>query len=232
MMSKNKNFIKYLLCLSIMLFMANASIAECNTENMTQYLGLIEEGKNLHYNKGDLKAAVDIYNKAIKVCPEDWRAYNLRGETTFLLENYKDAWSDFTTMEGLMHAPKFLVYRGKAGVLMAINSPGQSIEYANKALDCYNALTSVEKAEVTPEAAEAAAPLGDLHGILGFNYYVIGNNKEALINFSKAVELRPNEWMYQESKARTLAKMGFINDAIKVYDKAIDIAPYMRKKMP
>lgn len=223
-MLKNKNLIKYFLCLSIMLFVGDTASAECNTESIKQYLGLIEAGKNLH-NKGDFKGAVDIYNNAIKICPEDWKVYNLRGEATFHLKNYKDAWSNFTAMEELTNVPKFLVYKGKAGILMAINSPRQSIEYIKKALDSYNAGTPAEKAQGTPEAAML---LADLYVTQGFNYYVMGDNKEALINFNKGIELRPNEWMYLGCKARTLARMGFINDAIKAYNKAIDIAPDQR----
>jgi tetratricopeptide (TPR) repeat protein len=217
-MLKNKNLIKYLLCLSIMLFVGNTASAECNAESIIQYERFLEEGRNLH-KKGALKAAIDRYSDAIKVYSNNWKAYNLRGEANTNLGNYKEALSDFTIMEGLIDSPKFIIYKGKAGVMNGLGDWSQSIEYADKALDSFYTATENEKAEVEE------IWVADLYALQGFNYYVIGNNKEALINFSKAVELRPTEWMYLGCKARTLARMGFINDAIKAYNEAIDIAP-------
>ena len=71
----------------------------CAAENLTRKqkkeISLIEEAK-VNFDSKQYDLAIEFYTKAIMVNPENPESYAKRGNTRFLMGNFKDAVVDYT----------------------------------------------------------------------------------------------------------------------------------------
>ncbi|MBK9631963.1 MAG: tetratricopeptide repeat protein [Saprospiraceae bacterium] len=155
--------------------------------------------------KGDFRGALEDYNIAIELEPEESHAYNNRGGAKAELGDIGGAIKDYS----------------KA---IEIN-PNYSDAYYNKAIsikdlgDLRGAIQNYDKAiEINPNFTGAYINRGVVKSELG-------DNRGAIEDYSKAIEINPNHSDAFYNRASSKEKLGDYHGAIGDYTKAIYIDP-------
>ena len=160
---------------------------------------------NIYFSKGQIDLAIEDYNKAVELKPNDAGLYYNRG----------------------------LAYNKKGKVDLAIKDFDKAIELSPNNADVYNnrgdaygakgefdkAFTDFRKAiELKPDSASAYYNLGKIHSIKD-------EPDLALQSYSKAIDLRPNFANAYNNRGVIYGDKGEVNKAIKDYSKVIELKP-------
>jgi tetratricopeptide (TPR) repeat protein len=155
----------HIIC-SICLIYATSSIADVKTSSWVEKgVALVMEGKH--------NEAIEAFNKAIELNPQDAVAYNNRGAAYGQTGNYKQQIEDST--KALQINPKDAVAFNNRGVAY-----GELGNYEQEIEDCTKAI------ELNPNLAMA-------YYHRGIAYHKLGNRKQAMKDKNKAYALNPRK---------------------------------------
>lgn len=188
--------------------------------------------------RGLLKKALDRAELAIKLEPENSRNYQLKGNILFEAKDYKKSRDAY--LEGLKHAPddamllfnSALVYFQLGDNPAAINSfhlAARNARFGKVAIQSninlgkiYFGRRDYQKATEYFHAASKLSPKdGDILFHLGNSQLAMGNQKDALKSFEKALKLGSGNPLLFENLGDIYMKMKLTDAGIKAYNKAL-----------
>ena len=156
--------------------------------------------------KGQLEKAKNLFSEILKHDPNNFAAYNNRGNIFFILENLNDALQNYE--EAIKLKPDYSdAYNNRGNILRKLNKKNDAIESYQKAIefdqnhqqayknlgsifrdinDIDSAVESYEKAiQINPNYLEALIGLGNIFRENGKNIFAIDN-------YEKALKLKPD----------------------------------------
>ena len=156
--------------------------------------------------KGQLEKAKNLFSEILKYDPNNFAAYNNRGNIFFILENLNDALQNYE--EAIKLKPDYSdAYNNRGNILRKLNKKNDAIESYQKAIefdqnhqqayknlgsifrdinDIDSAVESYEKAiQINPNYLEALIGLGNIFRENGKNIFAIDN-------YEKALKLKPD----------------------------------------
>jgi len=199
---------------------------------------LVNKGLSLG-NLGYAGEALECYNRAIELNPEDAVAYNNRGNAYDDKGNYKMAIRDYERAMELnpelawAYNNRGLVYAKKGEYDLAIRDYDRAIElnpelavaYNNRGIVYYSkgdynlAIRDYDRAiDLNPEYAEA-------YYNCGIVYYSKGDYNLAIREYDRAINLNPEEAKAYNNRGVAYAKKGEYDLAIRDFEKFIGLAP-------
>ena len=219
-MFRNSKVIKYFVRLCLVLIIIGSQQASAyDIEKEREFDRIMAQGEKFHV-QGNYTEAIKKYNEAIKVMPSFWGSYNLRGEAYLSLHQYKNALDEFTKAEKLDSINELVVYSNKTTALFFLGNHHESLEYTNKALDAYDRLPKLDKAN-----PEARYRLKIIYRNAAGSSCFLGKREQALQSAEKLVQLFPYDYGSYATKGMVLGRLGYAEDAIKSYEKAIEMNP-------
>ncbi len=192
---------------------------------------------NDFYHQSKYQEAINFYNEAIKLNPNDADAYNGRGATYVNLKNYKQAIVDYN--KAIKLNPKYarlyynrgIVYSDLKQYDKAIADYSKAIKlnpyyywaYNNRGIT-YNALQQYDKAISDYTKAIQIMPndFGAYHN-RGKVYYNLEQYDKAISDFNKAVELNPKFFQAYNSRGVVYGDLMQYDKAISDFNKAIEL---------
>ncbi len=199
---------------------------------ITGYVGM---GRNA-YAQGRFEDALNQYNLAIKLAPNDAEPYRFRAQTFLALKKYNEASDDIIKSLAIdkdndfahylmINSDKSLYPFLKVKLQVKANKDkndsdwyfylGQLSEENNQykeAIDYYKKSYNIENTSV------CLKNISDC-------YYILGNYDEALKFIDKAISIAPDDDYLIEEKGNILNEMGRRDEAIKMLDAFIDKNP-------
>jgi tetratricopeptide (TPR) repeat protein len=158
---------------------------------------LISEGKYAN--------AIAIFDKAIEVEPNYYRAWLMRGYGLYCVERYEDAQASYDKALELQSDSSDAWYY--KGIIFA------DTNQINEALNCYN-----KAIEIQPDSVEVLCQRGYL-------LFIEENYEQALADFQQAIEIDINNIKAWYGKGDTLAKLQRDEEAITAYQKVLNLEP-------
>jgi tetratricopeptide (TPR) repeat protein len=186
---------------------------------------------------GNKQAAIEDFNKSIKLNPRFAEAYVNRGVAKFALDDKEGAIMDYN--KALQINPKLAqAYRDRSKVKYALGDKKGALEDYNKAIEINPKLAKGSKVygknefpyeivsnqnnKVTDEMIPQNAVAFYSSGVVKYN---LGELKEALKDFNKAIENYPKYDEAYYNSGNTKYELGDKQGAIQDYTKAIEINP-------
>jgi tetratricopeptide (TPR) repeat protein len=164
------------------------------------------EGEALH-RKGDLEAALEQFDQALRHLPQDTNAYCWRAATLMALERYEEAIKDFDRAIAL--DPRLaLAYVNRAIAL------GYLGRYRPAIADCDRAI------ELDAKYAKAVATRGVLRVKAGRKEW-----KKALEDFDRSIELAPRASLTYYNRGDLKRKMGDLVGARVDFERTLQLNP-------
>ena len=155
--------------------------------------------------RGEYQQAIDCYNKAIELDPEDADTYNNKGIALKSLGEYQQAIDCYD--KAIKLKPDDLkAYYNKGDALRELGDHQQAI-------DCYD-----KAIELTPDYADA-------YNNKGIALHNLGEYQQAIDCYDRALELRPDDANVYNNKGYTLYKLSKYEQSIDWYNKAIELDP-------
>ena len=162
------------------------------------------EGTNFE-NEGRYEEAIEAYNKAIEINPQDINAWNCKGNAFSNLGKYEEANEAYD--EAIKINPQFVdIWFNKGNVLCNLTKYEEAIEAYDEAI------------KINPQDIDAWNNKGAT--FIDLNYY-----EEALECFNKVIEINPQYIGVWKSKGYIFSNLNRHEEAIECYDKAIEINP-------
>jgi tetratricopeptide (TPR) repeat protein len=146
---------------------------------------------------GKILLRMERYNEAIEklnVKTVDAETLKIRGDAYFALENYSAAFADYS--ESLKIMPNASVYAGLGNIFVKMNNISEGTDNYTKAI-------------------EMESGCDDYYFLRGKAFALQGKYDEAINDFDKALELKPDNVLYKQNRdfAFSLKKTGvIIND--------------------
>ncbi|BAY98870.1 TPR repeat-containing protein [Tolypothrix tenuis PCC 7101] len=168
-----------------------------------QYYLLINLG-SLHLAGQDYKEAMDTYEKALEIKPDDRYALNLRGIALLNLGRYEEAVASYN--KGLKIQPDQYAWYFRGNALRNLGHYEEAIASYDKAL------------ELKPDYHQAWYFRGNALRNLG-------RYEEAIASYDKALELKPDYHQAWYFRGNALSDLGRYEEAIGTYEQAIQIKP-------
>ena len=205
-------------------------IPENNLQNYMNY------GWNL-YNKGDFEGAIEQFNKAVILDPENEIIYRVLGWSYYHLGKYEEAIEQFNKAV-ILDPENEIIYRVLGWSYYHLGKYEEAIEQFNKAviLDSENEILYrglgwsyyyLEDYEGAIENFEKAISINedfdDLYGFLGASYYSLEKYDQAIENFEKAIGLYPENDKFYVGLALCYYQTGNYEDALNYLTKAENI---------
>lgn len=165
---------------------------------------LIRTGNAL-YDRGDYRAALNLYNSAIAQSPRMPEAYYRRGRAYAALKETDAALADYETAIGIDPAYS-RAYNGRGNLHDSAGRPD-------------DALADYERA--------IALDPGDSYPLLnrGRVRLAQGQIAEALADFNRAIALAPDDWLGYYNRARAYERSGERQQALDDFTQASALAP-------
>jgi len=168
---------------------------------------LLEKGYSLLISR-KLNEALEIYNKAIKLNPQDAIAYTLRGSAYSSLGEHQKAIRDLTRASQL-EPQNPIPYRFMGDINNKLANYSRAIKHYDIAI------------ELEPTSAK-------LYGNRGISYAAIGNNPRAMQDFDRAIELGLNNYEIYNNRGIALYGLGRYSEAIEDFEKSITLNPKLK----
>ncbi len=222
-----------------------------NVDNIETSMSAVTNNSNMDWQKkgnllffqGKYNEAIDEYNKALEINPNDSHTWLYNGRALDNLGRYDEALAAYN--KALEINPNFLLaWTNKGNVLLSLGRYEDAITAYNKALDIdpndavnwnekgvslsylgrYDeALAAYNKAlEITPENAITWNNKGN--ALYGLKIY-----EEALTAYTKASEINPNIAIYWQNKGYSLFNLKRYEEALNAYNTALQIEPNNEK---
>ncbi len=205
-----------------------------------------EKGYNLGIS-GNYKEALNAFNKAIELNPQDAAAYSSRGLTYYFLGKYQQAIKAFNKaiqidpQLDIAYNNRGITYAELGNYKQAINDFTKSIElnpqranlYYNRGL-AYHKLGNYQQAINDYTKAIQGDVIDKLIDRLqdtwvysnrGLAYHKLGNHQQAINDFNKAIELDPQNAAAYSGRGNAYNDLGNYQQAINDFNKAIQLYP-------
>lgn len=170
----------------------NVQVAWCNRGN-----AYVKMGKPL--------LALQDYDQAIKLDPEDYDAYYNRGTCYFNIRKYKEALSDLNKAVELN--PRMVeAWCNRGNCLRDMGRPDEAVSSYNKAI------------EISPGFSEAYLNRG-------IAFELMKRVADALKDYNKAIELYPSNKAYS-ARGSLKEKLGQYDEAIQDFNTALEIEKF------
>lgn len=197
-----------------------------------------EEGWNL-WAKKDFDRARNLFDEAVKLNPDNARAYFGRGTAYNELTQHEQAIQDLNKAIEL-NPNNDMAYNNRGIAYQLLNQYERAIQDYNKALalnpnnalsynnrgSCHNYLGNNEQAIADYNKALALSPNDDMaYYNRGNAYYSLGQYERAIADYNKAIELNPNYDVAYANRGNSYLVLSQYERAIADYDKAISINP-------
>ncbi len=155
--------------------------------------------------KGEYHKAIECYDKAIELKPDDAGAYNNKGIALYGLGNYQQAIECYDKAIALK-PDDASAYYNKGNALYGLGNYQQAIEWFDKVI------------ALKPDDAGAYNNKGNA-------LYGLGNYQQAIECYDKVIALKPDDAGAYNNKGNALYGLGNYQQAIECYDKALDNNP-------
>jgi tetratricopeptide (TPR) repeat protein len=154
---------------------------------------------------GNLQASINAYDNAIKMNPQDAKAYSYRGGSYLNFGNMPQAIRDFDKAVEL--SPQDAgAYYNRGSAYHVLKNEQQSIKDLDKAI------------ELNPQFEQA-------YNNRGAVYYALGNERQAIKDLSRSIDLNPDSAQTFKNRGVAHDALGNMHQAIKDYNKAIELSP-------
>ncbi|MFB3765157.1 MAG: tetratricopeptide repeat protein [Methanotrichaceae archaeon] len=179
-------------------------------ENTTNYW--LNEGQSLMAN-GSFEQAYQAYDKAIQIDPESANAWCGKGFALFELRKYEEAIKAYG--KALEIDPKNVdAWSGRGTTLGQIGRYAESLEAYDKAIENIGNL---------PVTTNQSKKLSSFWVLKGFVFDLTKRTDEALIAFTKAAEIDPQNVDAWVAKYKILTELGKHDEADEALAKARDL---------
>jgi len=194
-----------------------------STKQQEQYAVAVKElsavdwfEKGVKFYPGNLKEAINAYNKAIQLNPQYAEAYIGRGASYDDLGNFQQAINDFSkAIELKPRSAEAYYYRGATYYRSVVFGSGA----ADKSGNFQRAINDLSKAiELNSHNAEA-------YIMRGIAYDKLGNYQQAVNDFTKTTQLDPQNASVYIKLGLSYGNLGSYQQAINAYSKAIKVFP-------
>ena len=170
------------------------------------------EELNYYYNRGDtffdlgkFEDAIQDYNKAIDLNPNNASYYYNRGTTFANLEKFEDAIQDYNKAIDLNPNDES-VYYNRGVAFIYLNEYEKAIENLSKAID------------LNPNKDST-------YYNRGIAFTNLSDSEKAIKDFNKAIDLNSNNASYYNNRGTLYINQGNYDEAVKDFSKAIDLNP-------
>lgn len=173
-----------------------------DSANMTEYSSFFTEALT-YENQGKYKKAIESYDKAISLNPDDSYSYGNKGLVLCKLEKYEEAIQEFDKAIDL--------------------DPDEPDHYYNKSL----ALISLGRYEESIEACDQVIKMNPkdytIYSNRGSNLRKLKRYEEAIQSYDQAIQLKPDESELYMNKAIVLMELEKYKDALDLLDHAVKL---------
>jgi len=155
--------------------------------------------------ESEFEEAIEEFDKAIELDPNNPKYHNNKGNALYDLHNYQEAIEEFDkAIELDPNNPNY--HNNKGNALLKLGRYEEAIEEFDKAI------------ELKPNNPS-------YHNNKGIAQDDLHNYQEAIEEYDKAIELKPKDPSYHNNKGIALGEMQRYQEAIEEFDKAIELDP-------
>ncbi|NER33694.1 MAG: tetratricopeptide repeat protein [Oscillatoria sp. SIO1A7] len=189
---------------------------------------------------GDNQGAIQEYNKAIELNPNNHEAYHKRGNAQFDLRNYKEAIEDYTAAIKLK--PEYVnAYYNRGLANDEAGNYGAAVEDYSKVIEieptdrdayykravAYHNLGnySAAIADYTEAIQRNIDDLATAYISRGLSHSADGNKQAAIADYTQAITLEPNNADAYYSRGRARFFLADYQGAMEDYTEAIQLTP-------
>ena len=195
-----------------------------------------------------LNLAIDDFNRALAIKPDDHFTYRTRAQVEFLLRScpgfdantqLRKAIESYT--EALRYSPDnllYLQYRARIGYVLANSLFGEGLEAeARASLDA--AVEDIERAYALDQdypdnqfwRDAIVSEAGRMYLSWGEQYYALGDYVQALSDFERVTELRPQSALAAFQAGLAALALGDVNGAADWYNEGLRRAPGLEENL-
>jgi tetratricopeptide (TPR) repeat protein len=186
----------------------------------------------IHSALGNYHKAIEDFSKIIQTSPKSVYIYSDRASAYAKLGNYKDAIRDYDKAIELDTYDKDSYYR-RGLAYLSLGNPRQAIKDIDKAIKGDMESIKFNEIFIDPDTGRKNSSYGKkLLENMGMKYMNRGNAysdlsnyKQAIKDYSKAIELNPKSDISYYNRGIAYYKLGNKNKAISDYSKAIEVNP-------
>lgn len=166
-----------------------------------------------YFLQGDYRRAISYFDEVLRIDPTNAEAHKKLGDTYYALEEYEQAYAnyekylDITTDKFSAFVEIGLIYKSQGNIL-------RSIELFNMALE-------EEQEDYLDEQDNSAEAYNDI----GWAYYYAGLYPEAIDNFSKQIDLSPEDGEGYNDRGYVYYEIGDYEETIADLEQAIELNP-------
>ena len=161
-----------------------------------------DQGKQKYYD-GDAKGAINDFNQAIELTPNDAKVYKFRAKSKVKLEDYQAAIEDYNQVMKL-NPDDASAYKERAEAKRKLRNPTGAIEDYNQAIKL-----NPKDAFTYRASADAKRKSGDYTG--------------AIEDYSQAIKLNPEDAEAYKNRGKARAELGDYVEAIEDYSQALKL---------
>jgi protein O-mannosyl-transferase len=209
-----------------------------HTLKVTDYNWLIYNHRGAsYYSLGNYMQAIEDFNKAIKIKPDDAAPYYNRGMTYNSLGNYRQAIEDcdkaieIKPSNADAYINRSIAYNGIGNYRRAIENLNKAIEirpgYASAYVNRGNAYRSLGNYKQAMEEYNMAIRLKDDFALTYHNrgtlYAMLGQYQPAIEDLNKAISLDPNDIKAYNNRGLLFTQMGSYQKGLENFNEAIHL---------
>ena len=215
---------------------------DTSTESFTQWRKrndirayvYFEQGKQKYYD-ADAKEAINDFNQAIELTPNDAKIYKFRAKSKVKLEDYHAAIEDYNQVIKL-NPDDASAYKGRAEAKRKLSNHASAIDDYNQAiqLNPKDAFTYRASADAKRKSGDNAGAIADYNQAIKLNpedaeayknrgkaRAELGDDAEAIEDYSQALKLNPNHVFTYKDRADAKYRLGNYTGAIKDYNQTL-----------
>ncbi|MDE0396639.1 MAG: tetratricopeptide repeat protein [Candidatus Poribacteria bacterium] len=193
-----------------------------------------EQGKQKYYD-ADAKGAINDFNQAIELTPNDAKIYKFRAKSKVKLEDYHAAIEDYNQVIKL-NPDDASAYKERAEAKRKLPNHTGVIDDYNQAikLNPKNAFTYKASADAKRESGDYTGAIEDYNQAIKLNSedaeayknrgkakVELGDDAEAIEDYSQALKLNPKDVFIYHDRANIKQKLGDYTGAIEDYNQII-----------
>ena len=199
----------------------------------------IDEGWKAWENK-NFEQAFELFNEAIQLNPNDYKGYYGRGTVNFDLRNYHQSIKDFD--KAIQYNPNIAgIYNNRGNVYFDALDFDKALEDYTKAIQLdsnlsfaysnrgktYMSLRKYDDAIVDLKTAIKIDPncIPAYHNLANYYDYVVFNGEEAIKNYSKAIQLEPDNFYTYYERGVCYYNLGNYEMAVNDFSILIQFEP-------
>lgn len=199
------------------------------------YQALIAKG-NQEYQNGNYSAANDLFERALKVKPGDWFAYNRIGHSLRSMRKFDEAIKYFDKSNALheswgTHQGLAFCYSNKKDFVTALVHAKRTVEMAPKEWKAYNCIGQIyyysgsyDDALGSFRKANSIAEKAENYNYIGAIYVKQKQYLKSIENFGKAILLDSQNYAYYRNIAESYYMLDKYDEGIRSIENGLRIA--------